>query len=136
MSDHEPLFIHAMMSNGSHRRTPRCLFNFTNMEKESILKALAEYTFTPYCWKNSARLVKHWHEWVEPKLETFFPRKTVEPMSEENLYEYQDNLFTGRLTEKIFRHLKRVEWGTYSTACIEISRPENQTSARKGQHVQ
>ena len=77
MSDKETFFIHTMMSNGSHRRTPTNLFNFMKMAKEGILKALTENPFIPYCWTNPLLMVQHWHEWLEPKLETFVPRKTA-----------------------------------------------------------
>ena len=59
MSDKETLIIHTMMSNGSHRRTPRFLFNFKKMAKESILKAQTENPFIPYCWTNPALTVQH-----------------------------------------------------------------------------
>ena len=77
MSDHEPLCIHTLMSNGSHRRTRRSLFSFKKMDKEGILKAMKEDPFIPYCWTNPALMVQHWHEWLEPKLDTFVPRKTA-----------------------------------------------------------
>ena len=74
-SDHEPLFMHTLMSNGSHRTTRRCLFNFKKMDKESILKALTEDPCIPYYWTNPSLMVQHWHEWLEPKLDTFVHRK-------------------------------------------------------------
>ena len=49
MSDLDSLFINTMISNGSHRRTSRCLFNLKKMDKEGILKALTEYPLVPYC---------------------------------------------------------------------------------------
>ena len=77
MSDRKPLCIHTLMSNGSHRRTRRCLFNFKKMDKEGILKAMTEDSFIPYCWTNPSLMVQHWHEWLEPKLDFFVPRKTA-----------------------------------------------------------
>ena len=74
-SDHETLFIHTLICNGSHRRTRRCLFNFKKMDKEGILKALTKDPLTPYRWTNPALMVQHWHEWLEAKVETFVSKK-------------------------------------------------------------
>ena len=123
-----------------------------------------EDPFISYCWTNPALMVQHWHEWLQPKLETCVPKKLhidhhclagllqqpptgvitkeqehklaqlkadVERMSEEDLAEYQHNLFAGRSTEKIFKHLKQVKGAPILPPVMILADQKGRTALEK-----
>ena len=55
----------------------------------------------------------------------------VERMSQEDLAEYQDNLFAGRSTEKIFKHLKRVKGAPILPPVMKVADQKTRTALKK-----
>ena len=50
-----------------------------NAYEQECVDIFLDYNLSnnPYCWIKPALMVQHWQEWLEPKLETFVPRKTA-----------------------------------------------------------